>query len=238
MLDFDALPDVAPDYDLRDLLEAGCHFGHQKAKGNPRMKPYIHMEKDGVHIFDLAQTASQLKKAYNAAYHLAKNGKTMVVVGTKKQASPIVEEVCKDNNVMYISSRWLGGMLTNWDQVKKSLQKMRKTEKGLVEGTYKGLTKYEKLQLEKEVTRLKRFFGGVEALKEKPDCLFVIDPKRERIAVTEAKNVNIPVMAIVDSNGNPETVNLVIPANDDAQRSVKFLLTAVVEGYTAGLAAK
>lgn len=238
MLDFNNLPDVAPDYDLRDLFEAGCHFGHQKAKGNPRMKKYIHMEKDGVHIFDLAQTAAQLKKAYNVAHYLGKTGKTVVVLGTKKQAAPIVEELCEENKVMYISSRWLGGMLTNWSQVKKSLQEMKTTKKGLEEGTYNNLTKYERLQLEKKVTKLSRFFGGIQELKDMPDCLFVIDPRREKIAIEEAQHLSVPVVAIIDSNGNPNKVTLPIPANDDAQRSVKFLLSAFIEGYNTGKSAK
>ena len=231
------LPDVAPDYDLAEMLEAGCHFGHQKVKWNPKMAEWIHMEKDGVHIFDLIKTKSQLQRAYNAAYKLGKEGKNLVFVGTKRQARDIVVTAAQACGALYIFSRWLGGLLTNWDQVKLSLKRMQTIESGLAEGKFKNYTKYEQGQLEKELNRLRRFFLGIQTLKQQPDCLFVVDTVRERIAVREANNTNIPVIGICDSNANPDLVDICIPANDDAQQSLQLLISAVAAGYAAGKAA-
>lgn len=234
MLDTTKLPHKAPDYDLEKLLELGCHFGHQKSKWHPKMKPYIYMEKDGVHIFDLAKTATQLQTAYNYAFQLGSEKKNMVVVGTKKQAEEIVAQLGTDMNVMFISSRWLGGLLTNWPQVKKSIQRMRDLEAGLKEGTFKGYTKYEIMQLEKEVGRLQRFFGGIRNLKQRPDALFVIDPNREKIAVREALTENVPLIGIVDSNADPTPIDIVIPMNDDSRNAVRFAVEQVLAGYNEG----
>ncbi|MBP9820451.1 30S ribosomal protein S2 [Candidatus Woesebacteria bacterium] len=228
----------APEFDLRELLEAGCHFGHQKSKWNPHMAEWIYMEKDGVHIFDLEKTASQLQIAYTYAYELGKAGKSLVVVGTKKQAREVVREAAKASGVMYITSRWLGGLLTNWDQVKRSLERMLELEKGLKTGAYDGFTKYERTQLEKEEARLARFFEGIRDLKQKPDYLFIIDPKREKIALKEAVSEHVPVIAMVDSNTDPTDVTVPIPANDDALKSIEYIVTAVTKGYAAGKQAK
>lgn len=234
MLDTSKLPNKAPEYDLRELLEAGCHFGHQVAKWHPHMKKYIYMEKDGVHIFDLAQTAAQLQEAYNAAYELGKTGKTMIIVGTKRQAREIIEEQAGAQKIPYITSRWLGGMLTNWDQVKKSLKRMLFIEDGLKTDKFKGYTKYERNQLEKELTRLKRFFEGIRDLNSMPDALFIVDVNKEDNAVKEAENMDVFTMGIVDSNSNPDSVNVVIPANDDGRKSLEYIITAVTQGYAAG----
>jgi small subunit ribosomal protein S2 len=234
MLDTASLPDKAPDFDLLALLEAGAHFGHQKAKWSPKMAPYIYMEKDGVHIFDLEKTAAQLQVAYNFAYQLGKQGKTMIVVGTKRQAQEIVREAGATHKVMHITSRWLGGLLTNWDQVRLSIKRMNEIEKGLQTDAYKGYTKYEKVQLEKEMNRLNRFFGGVKELQGKPDCLFIIDPKREKNAVKEANIMGVPVIAMIDSNADPDLVDVAIPANDDAVKSIQYIVDAVIAGYQAG----
>jgi small subunit ribosomal protein S2 len=228
------LPDKAPEYDLRDLLEAGMHFGHQKAKWFPRMAEWIYMEKDGVHIFDLEKTSAQLQLAYNYAYQLGLQGKTLVIIGTKRQASKIVEEVAREHGLMYITSRWLGGLLTNWEQVKNSLNRMLELEKGLETGKYAGYTKYEQVQLEKELTRKKRFFEGIRDLKDRPDALFVIDPKRERNAINEARSMGIPVIALIDSNTDPSDIDLVIPANDDSAKSIRFVVEQIAQGYAAG----
>ena len=234
MKDYSKLPQVAPEYDLTDLLEAGCHFGHQKSKWNPRMAEFIYMEKDGVHIFDLAKTASQLQLAYNFVYDMAAKGKTMIMVGTKKQAKTIIEEEATANGTMYIISRWLGGLITNWTQVKGSLKRMLEIEAGLKSGKYDGYTKFEKVQLEKEKNRFERFFGGIKDLKSVPDFLFVVDVKREKNAVREAKLTGVPVIALIDSNANPEDVDIAIPANDDALRSIKFIVSEIASAYAAG----
>lgn len=234
LIDSSKLPDKAPDYDLRDLLEAGMHFGHQKAKWFPKMNEWIYMEKDGVHIFDLEKTAAQMQLAYNYVYQLASTGKHIIMVGTKRQASKLIEETAEENGMMYITSRWLGGFLTNWDQVRKSLNRMLELETGLKEGKYDKYTKYEQVQFEKEMNRLKRFFGGIRNLKNKPDALFVVDPKREKIAIDEARVLGIPVIAVIDSNTDPTGIDIVIPANDDALKSIKFVVDQIAEAYSAG----
>lgn len=228
------LPSKAPEYDLLTLLEAGCHFGHQKAKRHPAMDDYIYTEKDGIHVFDLEQTAKQLQLAYNFVYDQASKGKTMVMVGTKRQAKELIEKNAKEAGAGHIISRWLGGFLTNWTQVKQSLKKMLDIESGLNSGKYAGYTKFEKVQLEKQHASLARFLDGVRDLKQTPDLLFIVDIKREKNALTEARSMGVPVVAIVDSNSNPEGVDIVIPANDDAIRSLEFLIGQVAAAYKAG----
>lgn len=238
MLDTSKLPQQSPDYDLRELLEAGCHFGHQTQKWHPSMKEYIYLEKDGVHIFDLAKTATQLQQAYNFAYDLAKKGKTLIFVGTKRQARDIVRSQAEEAGAFYITSRWLGGLLTNWEQVYKSLKRMLDIEQGLATDAFKGYTKFERNQLEKEQNRLERFFGGIKNLKQLPDALFIIDPSREKNVVKEANTMGVPVMALVDSNTDHRLIDLVIPGNDDALSSIEYIVKAVAAGYKAGKKAK
>jgi small subunit ribosomal protein S2 len=235
-IDFSNLPNKAPEYDLLTLLEAGCHFGHQKAKRHPRMNEYIYAEKDGIHIFDLAITAKQLQNAYNFVYDQASKGKTMTMVGTKKQAKELIEEAATTSGTQFITSRWLGGFLTNWTQVKRSLRKMLDIESGLKSGKFDGYTKFEKVQLDKEKVKLARFFVGLRDLKKSPDFLFVVDINREKNAIAEAKNMGVPVVAIVDSNSNPDGIDIVIPANDDAVRSLAFLIGEVSKAYQEGKA--
>lgn len=234
MMDITQLPNKAPEIELPTLLEAGCHFGHQVAKWHPRAKKYIYMEKDGVHIFDLAKTAAQLQLAYNAAYELGKTGKALVIVGTKRQAREYITEAAQAAAVPYINSRWLGGLLTNWEQVKKSLRRMVDIEEGLKTDKFKGYTKYERGQLEKELNRLRRFFDGIKTLKDKPDALFLIDITREKIALKEATSMEVLTIGLVDSNANPDLVDIAIPANDDGRRSVEIVVKTVIDGYTAG----
>lgn len=238
MIDVKSLPQQAPEYDLRELLEAGCHFGHQARRWHPKMAKWIYTEKDGVHIFDLAKTAEQLRHAYNYAYDLGAKGKTLVVVGTKKQAREIIKEQAAPAGVMSITSRWLGGLLTNWEQVSKSLRRMIEIETGLKEGKFDMYTKRERVLLDKERQRQERFFGGIRELKGKPDALFIIDPSREKVTVLEASRNNIPMVALIDSNTNPEPIDLPIPANDDAVKSIEFIVKAVIAGYVAGKRAK
>lgn len=238
MIDVTTLPQHAPDYDLRELLEAGCHFGHQAKRWHPKMAKWIYSEKDGVHIFDLAKTAEQLKLAYNYAFDLGAKGKTLIVVGTKKQARDIIKEVAVPAGVMSITSRWLGGLLTNWEQVGKSLRRMIEIETGLKDGKFDVYTKRERVLLDKERQRLERFFGGIRELKGKPDALFIIDPSREKVAVLEASRNNIPMIALIDSNTNPDLIDVPVPANDDAVKSIQYIVNAIVEGYTAGKKSK
>ncbi|MDQ3008121.1 MAG: 30S ribosomal protein S2 [bacterium] len=238
MIDPTKLPQQAPEYDLSELLEAGAHFGHQSRKWHPSMKQYIYMEKDGVHIFDLAKTAEQLKIAYNFAFQLGQQKKVLIIVGTKRQARELIRTAAEDAGCMYITARWLGGLLTNWDQVKKSLKRMLEIEEGLANDSYKGYTKFERVQLDKERGRLDRFFSGIKNLKAKPDALFIIDPGREKNAVDEAVSVGVPVMGLVDSNTDPRALDVAIPANDDALGSIKYIVEAVAAGYKAGRQAK
>lgn len=234
MIDISKLPNVAPEYDLRNLLEAGMHFGHQSAKWHPKMKEYIYMEKDGVHIFDLAKTAEQLRLAYNYVYELGKTGKKVIFVGTKRQSRDLLREAAKKAGAFAIAQRWMGGLITNWEQISKSVRRMNDIEEGLPAGKFDGYTKFERLQLEKEQGRLERFFEGVKGLKGKPDCLIVIDPKREKIAVSEAAKEGIPVVALVDSNTSPDDVAVVIPGNDDAVSSIEFVLNQLSLAYAEG----
>jgi len=234
MIDLSKLPDKAPDFDLAVLFEAGMHFGHPKRKWHPKMKPWIYMEKNGVHIFDLEKTASQLKLAYNLVFDLASQGKKVVMVGTKRQSKAIIEAEAKASGLLYITSRWLGGFLTNWTQVENSLKQMMKIENNLETGAYKGRTKYEIVQLEKELNRLKRFFDGLRGLKNIPDCLIVIDPNRETNAIKEARMLKVPIIALIDSNSNPDLVDLPVPGNDDAVKSIEVFVKTMALAYDEG----
>lgn len=221
---------------LQEMLELGCHFGHKASKWHPKMEEYIYGEKDGIHLFDLPKVAELLKEACAYVYKLAKEGKSLLLVGTKKQARDIVKEAALDASCFYINARWMGGMLTNWPQVSKSIKRMEEIREGLATDKYKGYTKYERVQLEKEQIKLERFFGGLRGLKAKPDCIFVIDPKKERITVAEANSVDVPVMALIDSDSDPRPVQFVLPGNDDAVKSIKFFVEQITAAYKAGRA--
>jgi len=225
-----------PEFDLQEMLELGCHFGHKASKWHPKMAEYIYGEKDGIHLFDLPKVAGLLEEAYSYVYNLAKEGKTMVLVGTKKQARDVIKEAALDASCFYINARWMGGMLTNWPQVSKSIKRMEEIREGLATDRYKGYTKYERVQLEKEQIKLERFFGGLRGLKTKPDCIFVIDPKKERITVAEANSVAVPVIALIDSDSDPRPVQFVLPGNDDAVKSIKFFVDQITAAYKAGRA--
>lgn len=226
----------APEFDLNAMLEAGVHFGHQSRKWHPAMKEFIYAEKDGIHIIDLPKTAEQLKKAYDFAFELGKAGKNLVFVGTKRQARDIVKAAAEDAGAMHITSRWLGGLLTNWEQVYKSLKRMLDIQEGLATDKFKGYTKFERVQLEKELARLQRFFGGITKLKQRPDALFVIDVSREKNAVTEAETVGVPTIGLVDTNSDPRDLMVAIPGNDDAATSIELIVNAVAQGFKAGRA--
>lgn len=234
MIDITTLPDKAPQFDLRELFNAGMHYGHHKSKWHPRMAQFIHSEKDGVHIIDLAKTAEQMRLAYNLLYHFGSEGKVVIIVGTKRQARELVRSAGEDSGLLHITSRWLGGLMTNWAQVKKSIKHMVETEAKLADGTLTGRTKYEIVQIEKEVARAKRFFDGVRTLNELPAALIVLDPQKEKIAVAEAEKVGIPVIALVDTNTNPDEIDLVVPGNDDAVKSIEYFLQQMAAAYKAG----
>lgn len=226
------------EFDLQTMLELGCHFGHKASKWHPKMTEYIYAEKDGIHLFDLPKVAELLKEACNFVYNLARDGKTMVLVGTKKQARDVIKAAATDASCFFINARWMGGMLTNWPQVSKSIKRMEEIREGLATDKYKGYTKYERVQLEKEQNKLERFFGGLKGLKSKPDCLFVVDPEKEHIVVDEANNVSVPVIALIDSDSDPRPLQFVLPGNDDAVKSIEFFVNQIAAAYKAGRAAR
>ncbi len=227
-----------PEFDLKELLETGAHFGHQARRWHPKMAPYIYDKRGGVHIFDLIKTAAQLEKACQYVYELGKSGKTIVFVGTKRQAKDIVKKEAEVSGAMYIINRWLGGFLSNWEQVSRTLKEMLDIKKGLEEGKFLHYTKKERVDMAKKTERHERFFGGVVALKKVPDALFLVDIGREKTALTEAVKAGVPIVALVDTNHDPSNVDYVIPANDDAVSSIQYIVHAVGEAYKAGVAAK
>lgn len=227
-----------PEIDLQEMFDAGCHFGHKVAKWHPKMEPFIYGSEGGIHIFDLEKTAEQLQLACQRFYDLAKEGKTLLMVGTKRSSREIIKEAATEMGVFYIVSRWMGGLLTNFEQLQKSIQRMTDIEKGLESGKFDKYTKYERLQLDKEKTRLERFFVGLQGLKGKPDCVFVVDPEKEKIVVSESSSEGVELIAIADSNTDPRKIDLVIPANDDASKSVKYIVNCLKTAYNAGKTAR
>lgn len=213
---------------LQELFDAGAHLGHKAEKWHPRMKQWIYGEQDGIHLFDLEKTLSQLEVAKKRIQQLKSEGKSVVVVATKKQVSEIVMNLAIQAGVMYVVNRWPGGLITNWDQVYKSIKKMNEIEIGLSGDKYQDCTKYERLLLEKQLNRLKRLFGGLKELKNKPDALLVIDGCKERNAVAEAIKEKVEIIGLIDSNTDPTGINLPIPANDDALSSVRLIVTEVL----------
>ena len=228
----------SPEFDLQTMLETGAHFGHQARRWHPKMAPYIYDKRGGVHIFDLIKTSEQLTKACQYVYELGKSGKTIVFVGTKRQARDIVKAEAEQAGAMYIINRWLGGLLSNWEQVSKTLKEMLDIKVGLEEGRFNHYTKKERVVLAKKMERQERFFGGMTTLKKIPDALFLVDIGREKTALTEAVKAHVPVVAVVDTNHDPSNVEIVIPANDDAVSSIQYMVHAVAEAYKAGVAAK
>ncbi len=220
---------------LEELLEAGAHFGHQVRRWNPKMDGYIWSARDGVHIFDLMVTAQKLDEACKFLYEEAKKGKTIVMVGTKRQAAEIVKEEAVKAGVFYVVERWLGGTITNWGQIKGRIDKLVEMKDKRDKGDFKKYTKREQVLIDREIDRLERFFGGLVGLKKQPDILFVVDTHKERIAVREAKNKGVVVVGVVDSNANPEIIDHVIPANDDAVRSIKIVVEAIGKALGMGV---
>ncbi|UXX79562.1 30S ribosomal protein S2 [Reichenbachiella carrageenanivorans] len=208
----------------KDLLDAGVHFGHLTRKWDPRMAPFIFMEKNGIHIIDLHKSLECLEEASNALKQIVKSGRKVMFVATKKQAREIVTEEAKRLRMPYVTDRWLGGMLTNFATIRKSLKKMSSMDKMLKDDAFKNLAKREKLMISREKVKLERVLGGIADLTRLPAALFVVDIKREHIAIKEAQKLNIPVFAMVDTNSDPNQVDFPIPANDDAFKSIQLII--------------
>src|SRR5690606_3373843 len=214
---------------MKQLLEAGVHFGHQTRRWNPKMKKYIFTERNGIYIIDLQKTVKKVEEAYNYVKELAANGGTVLFVGTKKQAQDTVKEEAIRSGMYYVNHRWLGGTLTNFSTIRKRVQRLKDIERMEEDGTFEVLPKKEVVMIKKEQERLEKFLGGIKDMEKLPSALFVIDPRKERIAIAEAHKLNIPVVALVDTNCDPDEVDYVIPANDDAIRAVKLLTGAMAD---------
>ena len=217
------------------LLEAGCHFGHLRRKWNPAMAPYIFMERNGIHIIDLHKTVAKVDEAAEALKQIAKSGKKILFVATKKQAKDIVAEKAASVNMPYVIERWPGGMLTNFPTIRKAVKKMANIDKLMADGTFSNLSKRELLQITRQRAKLEKNLGSIADLTRLPSALFVIDVMKENIAVREAKRLGIPVFAMVDTNSDPKDIDFVIPANDDAKDSVDVVLTACCQAIAEGL---
>lgn len=219
-----------------ELLEAGVHFGHLTRKWNPKMAPYIFMEKNGIHLIDLQKTAVKLDEASQAIKNIIKSGRKIMFVATKKQAKEIIETEAKRVNMPFVTERWLGGMLTNFPTVRKSIKKLQTLDKMSTDGTYVNINKKERLMIEREKEKLHRLLGGISDMNRLPAALFIVDIKREHIAVAEAQRLNIPTFGVVDTNSDPTVVDYPIPANDDAAKSIaliaKYITDAIVEGMS------
>jgi small subunit ribosomal protein S2 len=219
---------------MKQLLEAGVHFGHQTRRWNPKMAEYIFTERNGIYIIDLQKTAKKINEAYNFVRDIAADGKDILFVGTKKQAQDAVKEEAINCSMPYVNARWLGGMLTNFRTIRRRIDRLNQLRRMEEDGTFDLLPKKEVAKLKLEIEKLEKFLGGIQDMKGIPGALFIVDPRKERIAVAEAKKLGIPVVAIVDTNCDPDQIDAVIPGNDDAIRAVKLIASviaaAVIEG--------
>ena len=219
---------------MKQLLEAGVHFGHQTRRWDPKMAEYIFQARNGIHIIDLQKTSKKIDEAYAFLKEQVEEGKTVLFVGTKKQAQECVKEAAEKSGMYYVDQRWLGGMLTNFDTIRTRVQRLKDLEKMQEDGTFEVLPKKEVILLKKEMEKLERNLGGIKDMEEIPGVIFLVDPKKEHIAVLEAKKLGIPVIGLVDTNCNPEEVDYAIPGNDDAIRAVKLITdvmaNAIIEG--------
>ena len=219
---------------MKQLLEAGVHFGHQTRRWNPKMAPYIYTERNGIYIIDLQKTVKKLEEAYNFVRDLSTEGKSVLFVGTKKQAQESVKEEALRAGAYYVNARWLGGMLTNFTTIKRRIGRLKQLRAMESDGTFDLLPKKEVIKLNLEIEKLEKFLGGIKDMDQIPGCLFIVDPRKERIAVSEAKKLGIPVVAIVDTNCDPDDVDYVIPGNDDAIRAVKLIAGAMASAIIEG----
>lgn len=219
---------------MKQLLEAGVHFGHQTRRWDPKMAEYIFQARNGIHIIDLQKTSKKLDEAYDFMRRVSKEGKTILFVGTKKQASECVKDAAIKSNMYYVDQRWLGGMLTNFGTIRTRIDRLKKLEKMQEDGTFDVLPKKEVIKLKNEMEKLEKNLGGIKEMTKIPGALFVVDPKKERIAILEARKLNIPVVGLIDTNCNPEDLDYPIPGNDDAIRAVKLITdvmaNAIIEG--------
>ncbi len=220
---------------FEQLLEAGCHFGHLKRKWNPAMAPYIFMERNGIHILDLYKTQAKLEEAANALKSIAKSGKKVLFVATKKQAKQVIADKATAIGMPYVIERWPGGMLTNFPTIRKAVKKMTAIDKMTKDGTFDNLSKREKLQITRQRAKLEKNLGSIADLNRLPAALFVVDVHKEHIAVAEAVRLGIPVFAMVDTNSDPSNIDFVIPANDDASKSIELVLDTVIAAMNEGL---
>ena len=219
---------------MKQLLEAGVHFGHQTRRWNPKMKEYIFTERNGIYIIDLQKTAKKIEQAYAFVRDIAADGQKVLFVGTKKQAQDSIREEAQRVGMYYVNNRWLGGMLTNFNTIKKRIARLEQLGRMEEDGTFDLLPKKEVIKLRLEIEKLEKFLGGIKEMKQLPGALFIVDPRKERIAVAEAKKLGIPIVAIVDTNCDPDEIDYVIPGNDDAIRAVKLIsatmANAIIEG--------
>lgn len=223
---------------LKELISAGAHFGHQVKRWNPKIAPYLYGERGGVHIFDLVKTKELLQKALEYLKDVAKDKKVILFVGTKKQVKEKIKEVALATSSFYINERWLGGTLTNFDQIKKSSKKLKDLKSDLQSGKFNNRTKKERLKIQREIDRLERFFGGIEKMDELPDILVVVDINREKTSIKEARKMGVRIVAIVDSNTDPTLVDYPIPMNDDASKALEYVLELMKQAILEGKKAK
>ncbi len=224
-----------PRTNFKELLDAGVHFGHLKRKWNPAMAPYIFMERNGIHIIDLEKTAIKIDEAASAMKHIAKSGKKVLFVATKKQAKEIVAEKVKSVGMPYVTERWPGGMLTNFPTIRKAIKKMSSIDKMATDGTFMNLSKRERLQVTRQRAKLEKNLGSIVDLSRLPSALFIVDVLKEHIAVKEAKRLGIPVFAMVDTNSDPSDIEFPIPANDDASKSISLIVGILCQAIEEGL---
>jgi len=219
---------------MKQLLEAGVHFGHQTRRWNPKMKPFIFTERNGIHVIDLQKTVKLVDDAYNYVRNAASEGAIVLFVGTKKQAAEAVKEEAQRAGQYYINHRWLGGTLTNWNTIQSRISRLKSINKMEEDGTFEVLPKKEVVLLNKERERLEKFLGGIQDMPRIPDLMYIVDPHNEEIAVQEAKKLGIPVVAMVDTNANPDPIDVIIPANDDAIRAVKLITAKMADAIIEG----
>ncbi|MDR6224198.1 30S ribosomal protein S2 [Desmospora profundinema] len=219
---------------MKQLLEAGVHFGHQTRRWNPKMEKYIFTERNGIYIIDLQKTVKMMEDTYNYVRDLASQGGNLLFVGTKKQAQDAVKEEAERSGMFYVNHRWLGGTLTNFQTIRKRINRLHKLEAMEEDGTFDVLPKKEVVMLKKEQARLEKFLGGIKHMKKLPDAVFIIDPRKERIAVAEARKLGIPIIAIVDTNCDPDEIDHIIPGNDDAIRAVRLFTSKMADAVLEG----
>jgi small subunit ribosomal protein S2 len=219
---------------MKQLLEAGVHFGHQTRRWNPKMAEYIFTERNGIYIIDLQKTVKKLEEAYDVVRNISEEGGTILFVGTKKQAQDSIKEEATRAGMPYVNARWLGGMLTNFKTIKNRIKRLEQLRAMQEDGTFDLLPKKEVAKLELEIEKLEKFLGGITEMKQQPDAMFIVDPRKERIAVAEAHKLGIPIIAIVDTNCDPDEIDYVIPGNDDAIRAVRLIAGAMADAVIEG----